>query len=171
MWEMGKSITRKSGPHSFRGTGCIGSSTKRSVENKVGILIDEISEFTCSQTGVLTPSSSLSLYGSQDSKQYFPRWPLMRQIHLYICDKKNSNSKCSHFKNEPEVQFINCHQLCSKLFGLCTLLVLRLLCVGFQMAPLYSDSVWVIKVCLHIVIEDSHDLLGDLLRYFSHQVH
>ena len=88
MWEMGKSITRKSGPHSFRGTGCIGSSTKRSVENKVGILIDEISEFTCSQTGVLTPSSSLSLYGSQDSKQYFPRWPLMRQIHLYICDKK-----------------------------------------------------------------------------------
>ena len=34
MLKVGKSITRKSGPRSFRGTGCIGSSTKMSVENR-----------------------------------------------------------------------------------------------------------------------------------------
>ena len=50
MLKVGKSITRKSGPRSFRGTGYTGSSTKRSLENRyVRVVVCEQVNFNSDQ--------------------------------------------------------------------------------------------------------------------------
>ena len=84
---------------------------------------------TCSQTGVLTSSSSFSFHGSQNSKQYSPRCPLLRNWN-------NIQPKFQKkMQNEPEVELIHSHQLACKLFALLAHLVRRFLSIGLQMTP------------------------------------